>query len=291
MTDTTTPKSLQQIHTATGRHWVGDGFPVSTVFAYTDLGRDLNPFIMLDYAAPYVFEPTERRRGVGEHPHRGFETVTVVYDGHLEHRDSSGGGGTIGPGDVQWMTAGAGIVHEEMHTDAFARAGGTMRMAQLWVNLPAALKRTPPGYQTILASTIPTAAIAGGALRVIAGEYAGVRGPAKTFTPMNVCDVRLDAGTDTALDLPSGWTAALFVMEGQVEMADGRALAAGQLGIFSRDGSRIALRSDGPVQALLLAAEPIDEPMVGYGPFVMNTREEIVEAFRDYEAGRMGRLA
>lgn len=291
MTDTTTPKSLQQIHTATGRHWVGDGFPVSTVFAYTDLGRDLNPFIMLDYAAPYVFEPTERRRGVGEHPHRGFETVTVVYDGHLEHRDSSGGGGTIGPGDVQWMTAGAGIVHEEMHTDAFARAGGTMRMAQLWVNLPAELKRTPPGYQTILASTIPTAAIAGGALRVIAGEYAGIRGPAKTFTPMNVCDVRLDAGADTALDLPSGWTAALFVMEGQVEMADGRALAAGQLGIFARDGSRIALRCDGPVQALLLAAEPIDEPMVGYGPFVMNTREEIVEAFRDYEAGRMGRLA
>ena len=291
MTDTTTPKSLQQIHTATGRHWVGDGFPVSTVFAYTDLGRDLNPFIMLDYAAPYVFEPTERRRGVGEHPHRGFETVTVVYDGHLEHRDSSGGGGTIGPGDVQWMTAGAGIVHEEMHTDAFARAGGTMRMAQLWVNLPAALKRTPPGYQTILASTIPTAAIAGGALRVIAGEYAGVRGPAKTFTPMNVCDVRLEAGADTALDLPSGWTVALFVMEGKVEMADGRALAAGQLGIFSRDGSRIALRSDSPVQALLLAAEPIDEPMVGYGPFVMNTREEIVEAFRDYEAGRMGHLA
>jgi hypothetical protein len=291
MTDTTTLKSLQQIHTATGRHWVGDGFPVSTVFAYTDLGRDLNPFIMLDYAAPYVFEPTARRRGVGEHPHRGFETVTVVYDGQLEHRDSSGGGGTIGPGDVQWMTAGAGIVHEEMHTDAFARAGGTMRMAQLWVNLPAALKRTPPGYQTILASTIPTAAIAGGALRVIAGEYASVRGPAKTFTPMNVCDVRLDAGADTALDLPAGWLAALFVMEGQIEISDGRALAAGQLGIFSRDGSRIALRADGPVQALLLAAEPIDEPMVGYGPFVMNTREEIVEAFRDYEAGRMGRLA
>jgi redox-sensitive bicupin YhaK (pirin superfamily) len=291
MTEATAPKSLQQIHTATGRHWVGDGFPVSTVFAYTDLGQDLNPFIMLDYAAPYVFEPTERRRGVGEHPHRGFETVTVVYDGHLEHRDSSGGGGTIGPGDVQWMTAGAGIVHEEMHTDAFARAGGVMRMAQLWVNLPANLKRTPPGYQTILASTIPTATIAGGALRVIAGEYAGVRGPAKTFTPMNVCDVRLDAGADMALELPAGWLAALFVMEGQVEISDGRALAAGQLGIFSRDGSRIALRAGGPVQALLLAAEPIDEPIVGYGPFVMNTREEIVEAFRDYEAGRMGHLA
>ena len=160
MTDTTTPKSLQQIHTATGRHWVGDGFPVSTVFAYTDLGRDTNPFIMLDCAAPYVIEPTEQRRGVGEHPHRGFETVTVVYDGHLEHRDSSGGGGTIGPGDVQGMTAGAGIVAGLVATDAFARAGGTMRMARLGVNLPAGLKRTPPGYETSLAATNPTTTLA-----------------------------------------------------------------------------------------------------------------------------------
>lgn len=291
MNDTTTPKSLRLVHTATGRHWVGDGFPVSTVFAYTDLGRDLNPFVMLDYAAPHVFEPTERRRGVGEHPHRGFETVTVVYEGHLDHRDSSGGGGTIGPGDVQWMTAGAGIVHEEFHTEAFGRAGGTMRMAQLWVNLPARDKRTPPAYQTILASTIPSVAIAGGALRVIAGEYGGARGPARTFTPMIVGDLRLDVGADTTLDLPAGWLAALFVMDGSVGTNDGRTLAAGQLGIFSREGMRVGLRTDAPAQVLLLAAEPIDEPMVGYGPFVMNTREEIVEAFRDYESGRMGHLA
>lgn len=291
MNDTTTPKSLRLVHTATGRHWVGDGFPVSTVFAYTDLGRDLNPFVMLDYAAPHVFEPTERRRGVGEHPHRGFETVTVVYEGHLDHRDSSGGGGTIGPGDVQWMTAGAGIVHEEFHTEAFGRAGGTMRMAQLWVNLPARDKRTPPAYQTILASTIPSVAIAGGALRVIAGEYGGARGPARTFTPMIVGDLRLDVGADTTLDLPAGWLAALFVMDGSVGANDGRTLAAGQLGIFSREGMRVGLRTDTPAQVLLLAAEPIDEPMVGYGPFVMNTRDEIVEAFRDYESGRMGHLA
>jgi redox-sensitive bicupin YhaK (pirin superfamily) len=185
-------------------HWVGDGFPVRSLFSYGDLGGHVSPFLLLDYAGPHSFEPTHSRRGVGQHPHRGFETVTIVYDGEVEHRDSTGHGGIIGPGDVQWMTAGSGILHEEFHSDAFGRTGGPFRMVQLWVNLPAKNKMVRPGYQAILNTAIPSVNLLGGAVsvRVIAGNFGDVKGPAKTFTPINVWDVRLKRDANVSLDVP-----------------------------------------------------------------------------------------
>jgi redox-sensitive bicupin YhaK (pirin superfamily) len=182
-------------------HWVGDGFPVRSLFSYGNLDEHFSPFLLLDYAGPHIFEPTHSRRGVGQHPHRGFETVTIVYDGEVEHRDSAGHGGIMGPGDVQRMTAGRGILHEEFHSDTFGRTGGPFRMVQLWVNLPAKNKMVGPGYQAILNAAIPSVDLLGGAvsLRVIAGNFGDVKGPAKTFTPINVWDVRLKRDANVSL--------------------------------------------------------------------------------------------
>ncbi|MEL0029082.1 MAG: pirin family protein, partial [Perlucidibaca sp.] len=193
------------------QHWVGDGFPVRSLFSYDSLGRELSPFLLLDYAGPHDFAPAARPRGVGQHPHRGFETVTIVYDGEVAHRDSAGNGGIIGPGDVQWMTAGAGILHEEFHSPAFTASGGPLEMVQLWVNLPAKDKMTTPGYQGITAADIPSVALPddAGRVRVIAGAYAGHAGPARTFSAMDVWDVRLNAGKRADLSLPAGRTLAL----------------------------------------------------------------------------------
>ncbi len=197
-------KKILGIYSSPKQHWVGDGFPVRTLFSYDSLGKHTSPFLMLDYAGPADFTPTQRPRGVGQHPHRGFETVTIVYQGELEHRDSTGSGGRIGPGDVQWMTAASGILHEEFHSDEFTRSGGTLEMVQLWVNLPAKDKLAEPGYQTLLDRDIPLVRLpdAAGSLRLIAGEYAGHKGPARTFTPMDVWDIRLNAGKSVALNLP-----------------------------------------------------------------------------------------
>lgn len=199
-------------------HWVGDGFPVRSLFSYNSLGAHISPFLLLDYAGPHYFEPTTDRRGVGQHPHRGFETVTIVYDGEVEHRDSAGNGGVIGPGDVQWMTAAGGIIHEEYHSPAFAKTGGPFRMIQLWVNLPAKDKMAPGGYQGILDADIPVVDLPGGVgkARIIAGEFGGVKGPARTFTPINVWDVTLVRDADITLDLPEGHTAMLVVLTGHV---------------------------------------------------------------------------
>src|SRR5688572_19639281 len=203
-------KRLREIHQSSRMHWVGNGFPVRSVFDYNGLGRELSPFLLFDYAAPHRFEPGTERRGVGAHPHKGFETVTVAYQGELEHRDSSGGGGKIGPGDVQWMTAGKGIVHEEFHSEDFTGKGGTLQMAQLWVNLRAQDKGAAPGYQTLSNSQIPIVELPDGAgfVRVIAGEFAGRKGAAKTFTPINVWDVTLGAGKTATLPVPDGHTTA-----------------------------------------------------------------------------------
>jgi len=275
------------------RHWVGDGFPVRTLFAYPNLGPVLSPFLLLDYAGPAEFSPTAERRGVGEHPHRGFETVTIVYEGEVEHRDSSGGGGRIGPGDVQWMTAAAGVVHEEFHGREFARRGGRFEMVQLWVNLPAAKKLSPPGYQALLDGEIPAIPLpqAQGTVRVIAGEFAGARGPAHTFTPIEVWDLRLTSGGTTQLPVPDGHTTALVVLRGSVRVNGSEALEAAEVGLFDRAGRSISVATASDTSALLLCGEPIDEPIVGQGPFVMNTREEIRQAMMDYASGRMGRLA
>ncbi|QBM26243.1 pirin family protein [Hydrogenophaga pseudoflava] len=289
-------KSVSFIQRNTQGHWVGDGFPVRTLFSYNDDPAAFSPFLMLDYGGPVVFEPTTKRRGVGAHPHRGFETVTIVYDGEVTHRDSSGGGGTIGPGEVQWMTAAAGIVHEEFHSEAYARSGGPFRMVQLWVNLPARDKMAAPGYQGITAAQIPTLPLTGvdgqdaGTVRPIAGSFDGASGPARTFTPMQVWDVQLKAGHTVTLPAPEGHTTVPLVYQGRVKTADGQEAGDAEMIVYTRDGEGVQLTALADTTLLWLCGEPIDEPVVGYGPFVMNTPQEIQQAFVDFQSGRMGRL-
>jgi quercetin 2,3-dioxygenase len=291
--DESSPKKLRCIQRSVDRHWVGNGFPVRTLFAYPNLGPVLTPFLLLDYAGPMEFSATTERRGVGEHPHRGFETVTIVYAGEVEHRDSSGGGGKIGPGDVQWMTAASGVVHEEFHGRDFARRGGLFEMVQLWVNLPAKNKMAPPRYQSITSKEIPTVKLldGSGTARVIAGELAGTKGPAKTFTPIQVWDLRLVGDQRTDLTVPDGDTTALVVLRGAVRINGSEELGSAEVGLFDRRGQRIGIDCAKDATALLLSGEPIDEPIVGLGPFVMNAAGEIRQAMADYESGKMGHLS
>jgi len=285
-------KKLAFIKRSNGSHWVGDGFPVKNIFSYSDIAEEMSPFLLMDYAGPADFPPTTRQLGVGQHPHRGFETVTIVYAGGVAHRDSSGGGGTIGPGDVQWMTAASGLIHEEFHSPAFAAQGGSFEMVQLWVNLPALDKMAPPGYQGITAGQIPDVALPGaaGTLRVIAGEYASAQGPARSFTPMNVWDLRLHAGHRVAFDLPAGHTSALFVLHGSLRIDGKHTIRAAELAVMERDGSRLEFEVSEDATVLLLNGEPLNEPVVGYGPFVMNTQAEIVQAIDDFNSGRFGQI-
>jgi redox-sensitive bicupin YhaK (pirin superfamily) len=278
-------------------HWVGNGFPVRTLFFYQQLGKEMSPFLMLDLAGPAEFPSTTERKGVGTHPHRGFETVTIVYDGEVSHKDSTGQGGTIGPGDVQWMTAGAGILHQEFHSDAFAKQGGVLQMVQLWVNLPAKHKMTAPGYQPILSQSIPEIELSNssGSIRVIAGEHEGQKGPAKTFTPMNVFDIRLKKGEELVLPAPDGWNTSVVVLRGALESgansADRGVIAKdAKMLMFSQEGAGIKVKALEDTVALLLSGEPIAEPIVGHGPFVMNTREEIEQAIDDFNRGAFGSI-
>jgi redox-sensitive bicupin YhaK (pirin superfamily) len=271
---------------------VGDGFPVRTLFSYDRLGRQLSPFLLLDHAGPMDFEPASKPRGVGEHPHRGFETVTIVYDGEVDHRDSSGGGGSIGPGDVQWMTAGSGLMHEEFHSPAFTQRGGRMDMAQLWVNLPARHKMTAPRYQTILSRDIPVVELPGaaGTLRVVAGTHGTAKGPAQTFTEINVWDIRLAPNARVELPVPAGHNGVVALLGGELDVGGGQKLQGEGLALFGPAGDAITLGAVAESRLLVLSGEPINEPIAGYGPFVMNTREEIISAFADLESGRFGRL-
>lgn len=273
-------------------HWVGDGFPVRSLFSYHSLGEHVSPFLLLDYAGPHVFEPTTARRGVGQHPHRGFETVTIVYDGEVEHRDSAGNGGVIGPGDVQWMTAAGGIIHEEYHSPGFAKAGGPFRMVQLWVNLPSRDKMTPAAYQGILSADIPEVQLPGsaGKARIIAGDFAGTKGPARTFTPVNVWDVRLKAGMQADLPFPEGHTSLLVVLNGHVTVGGAQPVGEAEVLLLSRDGEGVRLQADGDTTLLVLTGAPLNEPIVGHGPFVMNTEAEIHQAIDDFNKGRFERL-
>jgi redox-sensitive bicupin YhaK (pirin superfamily) len=266
---------------------------VRSLFSYNTLGEHISPFLLLDYAGPHYFEPTKARRGVGQHPHRGFETVTIVYDGEVEHRDSAGNGGIIGPGDVQWMTAAGGILHEEYHSPAFAKTGGPFRMVQLWVNLPAKDKMAPGGYQAIDSADIPVVELPGGAgkARVIAGELLGAKGPARTFTPINVWDVRLNRDADLTLDLPAGHTAMLVVLGGHVTVNGSQEAGEAEMVLLDREGSDVAIHADGDATLLVLTGEPIDEPIAGYGPFVMNSEAEIRQAINDFNAGRLTKVA
>lgn len=274
-------------------HWVGDGFPVRSLFSYDELGQHISPFLLLDYAGPHYFEPTTARRGVGQHPHRGFETVTVVYDGQVEHKDSAGNGGIIGPGDVQWMTAGGGILHEEYHAPGFARTGGPFRMVQLWVNLPARDKMVPGGYQGIASADIPVVELpdGSGSGRVIAGSLLGAEGPARTFTPVNMWDLRLNGRSDLTLELPEGHTSMLVVLTGRVILNGSHEAREAEMVLLSREGGDVAIHADGEAMVLVLTGEPIDEPIAGHGPFVMNTEAEIRQAIDDFNAGRFGQVA
>lgn len=275
-------------------HWVGDGFHVRNMFPSNGVEDQISPFLMLDYAGPSKFEPTREPRGVDEHPHRGFETVTIAYQGSVDHRDSAGNSGTIAPGDVQWMTAASGVVHEEKHQRDFAEQGGVFEMIQLWVNLPKKFKMSPPKYQTLLNSHIPVIQLDGSEsyARIIAGELDGAKGPAKTFTPVEVFDVRLKAGAKAELQIPSGHNAALVLLKGDVTVNSEYQLSGeAKLAVLSPKGNRFTLKAAKDTTLLVLGGEPIHEPVISYGPFVMNTQEELVQAVQDYRAGKMGHLA
>jgi len=285
-------KKILGVYSAPRAHWVGDGFPVRSLFSYGSHGRQLSPFLLLDYAGPQDFAPAGKPRGVGQHPHRGFETVTIVYKGEVAHRDSTGKGGVIRPGDVQWMTAGSGILHEEFHSPAFSQSGGSLEMVQLWVNLPEKDKMAAPGYQAILDREIPAVALPdeAGVARIIAGELDGRTGPAHTFTPMNVWDLRLTQGGFSTFELPDGWAAALVVLHGTVQVNDSAIVREAQMVVLDRAGQSLVLEANSDAVVLLLCGEPIDEPIVGYGPFVMNSQRQIEQAIDDFNSGRFGAM-
>ncbi|MFH6973874.1 pirin family protein [Neisseria sp. 23W00296] len=285
-------RSIKKIYNAPRTHWVGDGFKVAPLFSHMGEDKQTSPFLMFDYAAPMEFSPNSGKpRGVGGHPHRGFETVTIAYSGEVSHRDSSGGG-TIRQGDVQWMTAGSGIVHEEFHSPEFSAKGGSFEMAQLWVNLPHEHKRTAPRYQHLPAAEIPVVADEASSVRVIAGEYQGRRGAADTFTELNVWDVTVNEGAETAITVPAGHNLAIVVRHGEIELNGEAAIQPTQLAVFEREEGEIRIRNSGSGKAeiLLLSGEPIDEPIAAYGPFVMNTQEELAESIREFNAGKYGYL-
>ena len=288
-----TTKKVLGVYGPGSDHWVGDGFPVRNMFPSNGVNKEINPFLMLDYAGPSHFEPSKQTHGVGQHPHRGFETVTIAYQGSVSHRDSAGNSGTIYPGDVQWMTAASGVVHEEMHAQEFAEKGGTFEIVQLWVNLPKAVKMSAPRYQGITKEQIPTVTLgAKGQARIIAGELDGVNGPATTFTAINVFDVRLKAGDAATLSLPDGHNAAVILLQGDVVLNGSQVLqGAAKIATLSIDGESITLEPKADSTLLVLSGEPIDEPVASYGPFVMNTQEELVQAFADFKSGRMGQLS
>jgi len=283
-------KQLHRITRSDESHWVGDGFPVRTLFSYNTPDAEMSPFLMLDYAGPMAFSPASKPRGVGMHPHRGFETVTILYRGEVEHRDTAGHGGMIGPGDVQWMTAAKGLLHEEMHSAAFTRQGGFFEAIQLWVNLPAEYKMIEPHYQPILNDRIPVQKLDrhGSFIRIIAGDYQGIKGPASTYTPINLWDLRLSAGQTLELDFPENYTTMLFALKGSVKINNSSTLNDVELAFFEREGTTISLTALKDATLLVMNGAAINQPIAGYGPFVMNTQEEIQQAIKDFNAGHFG---
>lgn len=285
-------KSVLQVREPGSNHWVGDGFPVRNMFPSNGIDTQVNPFLMLDYAGPKYFAPTKKHQGVDEHPHRGFETVTIAYQGAVEHRDSAGHSGVIFPGDVQWMTAASGVVHEEKHEREFAEKGGTFEMVQLWVNLPAKDKMSQPKYQAITKEQIPSVQLGKESYaRVIAGELNGVRGPAETFTAVNLFDVRAKAGERFEIALPVGQNAAVVLLKGNVTLSGADRMESDALiAVLSPEGDAVSVEAVEDSTLLVLSGERINEPVANYGPFVMNTRAELAQAVEDYRNGKMGHL-
>ena len=281
-------KQIKQIQRGPAMHWVGDGFPVRTLISPSGAGV-VGPFILMDYAGPFAFEPATTPRGVDSHPHKGFETVTVVFQGELEHRDSAGNSGSIGPGDVQWMTAGSGVLHEEKHSERFTRSGGDMEMAQLWVNLPAKDKGVAPQYQTLVAAEIPTLAIGSSMVRLIAGNWDDHAGAAKTFTKVLLWTIDVAGPATLTIPIPHGFDSAIYVRSGEVTIGE-EAVGTSELVTFELDDAGVEVSTAGPTQLLVLGGEPINEPIAAYGPFVMNSQAEIAEAIREFQSGKYGSL-
>lgn len=285
-------KNIARIYPAPAKHWVGDGFFVSSMFNYNQKDRNLDPFLLMDYASPQQFPPNANQnlRGVGEHPHRGFETVTIAYQGEVEHKDSYGGGGVIGTGDVQWMTAGSGLMHQEYHSQNFSKTGGMFEMVQLWVNLPAKHKMTAPKYQAIESHDIPVVDLTGGIARIIAGPFGNIQGTASTFSPINLWDIRLNAGAEYTFSVPNSHNLLILILDGDVLVNDDKVARSNELITFDKGGDSVKLTANHDSKILLLSGEPLNEPVVGYGPFVMNTMGEINQAIYDVQTGKFGEI-
>ncbi len=286
-------KKVERVVAPPPKHWVGDGFDVHGFFPHGPLtGERMSPFFLLDYNALTNFPPREEPFGVGPHPHRGFETVTIGYKGKVAHHDSRGGGGVIGEGDVQWMTAGSGLLHKEYHEQEYNREGGPFQMVQLWVNLPAKDKMTEPKYQAITNAEMGRVTLSsGGEVEVIAGEYNGVKGPASTFSPVHLYNLKPKAGEKIELSFPSGYTTALLAVEGSAIINGTDKLPHNNLALFATDGETFTVESTEGGIFLLMSGEPLNEPIAQYGPFLMNTQIEIAQALEDYRAGKFGYLA
>ena len=286
-------KTLEKIIAPPPKHWVGDGFNVHGFFPHGPLtGERMSPFFLLDYNALNNFPPREEPFGVGPHPHRGFETVTIAYKGKVEHHDSRGGGGIIGEGDVQWMTAGSGLLHKEFHEQEYNREGGPFQMVQLWINLPAKDKMTTPKYQAITNAEMGRVALGkGGEVEIIAGEFEGVKGPAITFTPVHLYNLKPKKGEKIELAFPSGYTTAMLAIKGSALINGTEKLSLNNLAMFGRDGEEFTVEALEDGIFLLMSGEPLNEPIAQYGPFLMNTQAEIAEAIDDYRQGKFGYLA
>ncbi|EMK0760589.1 pirin family protein [Acinetobacter baumannii] len=285
-------KSLAFIHRNDTRFAVGDFYPVLSVFSYHELGNTLSPFLLLDHLGPGKIAPSMKRRGVNDHPHRGFETVTLIYAGELEHKDSSGGGGSISAGDVQWMTAGAGVIHRELFSEEFSKSGGTFEMIQLWVNLPAADKMNSPRYQSLKKAEIPVVKLENeaGFVRIIAGRFNHVIGPALTHTPITLLDIELRAGQQAGFPAQSGETTLVYLRSGRAQFQkDEEVLEEQGLAVMSNQGEHLSITALQSCKLLILTGQPITEPINGHGPFVMNTYDEILQAYDDIKNGRFAK--
>lgn len=289
-----TTKTIKEVYTGTSPHMVGDGFRVANYIPgkknYT--GNELSPFIMFDYNAPHHFAPSNKRRGVGEHPHRGFETVSIAFEGEIEHRDSAGGGGVIKAGDVQWMTAAGGLMHDEFQTENFSKNGGVQHFIQLWVNLPAKHKMDKPHYQAITKEEIGIYKIddKGSIARIIAGSLNGIKGPASTYTPVEMYDIRLNKNAKISFNIPASYTSMMLITKGSVQVNGTQNAKHMDCVVFNQHGETVTLEAQEDSMVFFIAGEPINEPVARYGPFVMNTREEIIQAMEDVNSGKFGSI-
>lgn len=286
-------KKIELIAAPKPPHFVGDGFRVHNFIPsgyHLDMKR-MDPFLMLDYNSKFHFSGTDTPRGVGVHPHRGFETVTIAYKGRVEHGDSAGGGGIIGEGDVQWMTAASGVLHKEFHETEWAKEGGIFQMVQLWVNLPAKDKMSPPKYQAIKNSEMKKVDLEeNGLIEVIAGDYNGEKGPASTFSPVNLMNAKLKKGGKANFSFPENFNTAALVIEGSIIVNGEEKVPTNHFVLFENEGENFTLEASEDSVVLVISGEPLNEPIFPHGPFVMNTREEIIQAFDDFNTGKFGYL-